>query len=160
MRAYPLLAVGLTWTTSVSGLLPCQESSAPYCPPRSASPEEQRGILGQFIQAFYKDRNGTKALLNHVAEDYIQHNPDILSGRQNSLDVLGPFLSPNNVNYTIMNTGLDNSIAYIHYRMDLIGGGQPSAVVDVFRFDGTCIVEHWDVAQQRPANATNPIAMF
>ncbi|GJC79844.1 snoaL-like polyketide cyclase family protein [Colletotrichum tofieldiae] len=110
--------------------------------------------------AFYEERNATKALLNHVAEDYIQHNPNALSGRQNSLSVLEPFISPSTVNYTIMHTGFDNNVAYIHYRMDLVGGGQPFAVVDVFRFEGTCIMEHWDVAQQRPVNATNPIAMF
>jgi predicted SnoaL-like aldol condensation-catalyzing enzyme len=26
--------------------------------------------------------------------------------------------------------------------------------------EGTCIVEHWDVIQFRPANSINPIAMF
>ncbi|KAF4867882.1 hypothetical protein CGCSCA1_v012949 [Colletotrichum siamense] len=160
MRASSLFALGAALTASAESLVPCQESSTPYCPPRSATPEKQRAILNEFIQAFYKERNATKAMLGHVAEDYIQHNPDILSGRQNSLDALSQFLSPSNVNYTIINTGLDNNIAYIHYRMDVTGASEPSAVIDVFRFDGTCIMEHWDVAQQRPANATNPIAMF
>ncbi|KAF4823009.1 hypothetical protein CGCSCA5_v001888 [Colletotrichum siamense] len=162
MRASSILALGvsaLAWATDATGLHR-RQGSAPYCPPRSATPEEQRVILGEFIQAFYVDRNATKALLNHVSEDYIQHNPSALSGRQNTLDVLGPFVSPNTVNNTIMNKGFENNIAFIHYRMDVVGGGQPFAVVDVFRFDGTCIMEHWDVAQQRPANATNPLAMF
>ncbi|KAK2006242.1 hypothetical protein LZ32DRAFT_611439 [Colletotrichum eremochloae] len=163
MRVTSLLALGvsaLAWTTSAAGLLPRQASSAPYCPPRSATPEEQRAILDEFVQAFYEERNATKALVNHVAEAYIQHNPNALSGRQNSLDVLAPFLSPSTVTNKIMNKGLDNNIAYIHYRMDLASGGQPFAVVDVFRFNGTCIMEHWDVAQQKPANAVNPLAMF
>ncbi|KAK2040614.1 hypothetical protein LZ31DRAFT_578206 [Colletotrichum somersetense] len=150
----------LAWTTSAGGLLPRQSSSAPYCPPRSATPDEQRVILDEFIQAFYDERNATKALLNHVAEDYIQHNPNALSGRQNSLDVLEPFVSPKTVTNKIIHKGLDNNIAYIHYRMDLASGGQPFAVVDVFRFNGTCIMEHWDTAQQKPVNSTNPLAMF
>jgi len=37
---------------------------------------------------------------------------------------------------------------------------EPIALADIYRMDGTCIVEHWDVTQARPANATNPIAMF
>lgn len=164
MRASEILSLGvsvLAWATTAAGLPPRQASSAPYCPPRPATPEEQRAILGEFMQAFYEERNATKALLNHVSEDYIQHNPNALSGRQNTLDVLAPFLSPSTVNNTILNKGLDNNIAFIHYRMDLaIPGQQPTAVVDVFRFDGTCIMEHWDVAQQRPVNATNPLAMW
>ncbi|KAK2033090.1 hypothetical protein LX32DRAFT_635727 [Colletotrichum zoysiae] len=163
MQITSLLVLGvsaLAWTTSAGGLLHRQASSPPYCPPRSATPDEQRVILDEFIQAFYDERNATKALLNHVAEDYIQHNPNALSGRQNSLAALEPFVSPNTVTNRVIHKGLDNNIAYIHYRMDLASGGQPFAVVDVFRFNGTCIMEHWDTAQQKPANATNPLAMF
>ncbi|OBR07021.1 Snoal-like polyketide cyclase family protein [Colletotrichum higginsianum IMI 349063] len=167
MRAFSFLALSinaLAWATNAADPPSCEgttsASSAPYCPPRPATPEEQRAILGEFMEAFYEERNATKALLNHVAEDYIQHNPNALSGRQNTLNVLAPFVSPSSVNNTIMHTALENNTAYIHYRMDLAGGGEPFAVVDVFRFDGTCIMEHWDVAQQRPVNATNPIAMF
>lgn len=39
-------------------------------------------------------------------------------------------------------------------------GGEPAAVVDVVRFEGTCIMEHWDVIQERPGNATNSNALF
>ncbi|OHE97579.1 hypothetical protein CORC01_07194 [Colletotrichum orchidophilum] len=162
MRTSSLLALGvsvLAWTTSAAGLTK-SAGSAPYCPPRPATPKEQKVILGEFMQAFYEERNATKALLNHVAEDYIQHNPSALSGRTNSLGVLQPFISPKTVNYTIMHKSFQDDIAFIHYRMDLVGGGQPFAVVDVFRFNGTCVMEHWDVAQQRTANATNPLALF
>lgn len=163
MRVSSLLVLGTSafaWTASASKLIPLESSAAPYCPPRPATPEAQRVILGEFMQAFYEERNATKALLNHVAEDYIQHNPNALSGRQNSLSVLEPFLSPSTVNYTIMNEAFQDNIAFIHYRMDFVGVVQPFAVVDVFRFNGTCIMEHWDVVQQRTANATNPLALF
>ncbi|KAI8220135.1 snoal-like polyketide cyclase family protein [Colletotrichum sp. SAR 10_86] len=71
MRASSLFALGAALTASAESLVPCQESSTPYCPPRSATPEKQRAILNDFIQAFYKERNATKAMLGHVAEDYI-----------------------------------------------------------------------------------------
>ena len=35
-----------------------------------------------------------------------------------------------------------------------------SALVDIYTFEGTCIVKHWDVLTQLPANATNPLALF
>lgn len=51
---------------------------------------------------------------------------------------------------------------WVHYRMDIAGvpADQFFAVLDLFRMNGTCIEEHWDVAQQRPINATNPLALF
>ncbi len=36
----------------------------------------------------------------------------------------------------------------------------PSAVVDLYRFEGSCIVEHWDVKQERQANDTNVVGPF
>ncbi|KAJ0164335.1 hypothetical protein CTA2_1229 [Colletotrichum tanaceti] len=167
MRAFSLLSLGinaLAWAANADYVEPCDKPTAaaslPYCPPRPATPEEQRVVLDEFITAFYHERNATKAVLNHLAEDYIQHNPNALSGRQNALEALAPFISPTSVNNTIIHTAMVNNTAYIHYRMDLAAGGEPFAVVDIFRFEGTCIMQHWDVAQQRPANATNPIAMF
>jgi len=28
------------------------------------------------------------------------------------------------------------------------------------RFEESCVVEHWDVIEELPANATNPLALF
>lgn len=30
----------------------------------------------------------------------------------------------------------------------------------LYRMEGTCIVEHWDISQVKPADDTNPFAMF
>ncbi|KAL0936161.1 snoal-like polyketide cyclase family protein [Colletotrichum truncatum] len=132
----------------------------PNCPPRSVSSSEQRAIFNDFVKDFYVEKNTTKALLNHMTEDYIQHNPRVLSGRQSSVDFLATLVTPDGVNMTIIHNSFDNNIGYIHYRLDTLGAPQPTAIVDVFRFEGSCIMEHWDVIQDRPANATNPLAMF
>jgi predicted SnoaL-like aldol condensation-catalyzing enzyme len=34
------------------------------------------------------------------------------------------------------------------------------AFMDLWRFNGTCMEEHWDVIEALPADATNPIALF
>lgn len=60
---------------------------------------------------------------------------------------------------TVLRQSFDNNIGFIHVRVDE-ANEEPIALADIYRMDGTCIVEHWDVTQSRPANATNPIAMF
>lgn len=47
----------------------------------------------------------------------------------------------------------------MHFRED-VAGAPPTAVVDILKFEGTCVVEHWDVAQARPENPSNPRAMW
>jgi len=37
------------------------------------------------------------------------------------------------------------------------GTGNPLTVaVDIYRFEGSCMVEHWDAIEGLPANSTNP----
>ena len=55
-----------------------------------------------------------------------------------------------------MHETFEGGIGFVHLN---VAGGQ-LAVADVFRLNGTCVMEHWDVDQARPANATNPLALF
>ena len=59
----------------------------------------------------------------------------------------------------VLRHSFDNNIGFIHVRVNE-ADEEPIALADIYRMDGTCLVEHWDVTQARPANATNPIAMF
>lgn len=59
----------------------------------------------------------------------------------------------------VLRHSFDNNIGFIHVRVNE-AGEEPIALADIYRMEGTCLVEHWDVTQARPANATNPIAMF
>ncbi|KAF9881423.1 hypothetical protein CkaCkLH20_00569 [Colletotrichum karsti] len=133
--------------------------AATYCPPRPASPTEQRQIFQEFYQKLYVDINATQAMLDHAAEDYIQHNPYALSGRDNSIQALS-FVTPETVKFNVTFSGIDGDLAFVYLRMDVAGTPRPNAVVDLFRFNGSCVQEHWDVMQERPDNATNPLDMW
>ncbi|RSL50976.1 hypothetical protein CEP51_015269 [Fusarium floridanum] len=146
-------------STANAGTNPLSALSAPYCPPRPASPQQQRIILDEFIQKLFIQRNATKALNDHVSVDYIQHNPFALSGRQNSIDGLS-WISPETVNFTVVHSGIDKSLAWVFSRVDIAGQDQPTAAADFLRFSGSCIEEHWDVLQERPENRTNPLDMW
>lgn len=133
-----LLAALVTATGTRSAIL---KSGAPYCPPRPATSQQQKAIFNEFINKLYVDRNGTRALLDHMPEDYIQHNPFAHSGRGNGIDALS-FVSPDTVEFTIARLGIDGDIAFIHSGLVRVNRSQPTAAADFFRFEGSCLVEH------------------
>jgi predicted SnoaL-like aldol condensation-catalyzing enzyme len=115
--------------------------------------------LEEFVQKLYVERKGAVALLDHMPEDYIQHSPSIVSGRDASIQALS-ILAPENVSMTIRHYGMDGDLAWIFTRYDFVNQAEPLAIADFLRFNGSCIQEHWDVVQERPANRTNPLDMW
>jgi predicted SnoaL-like aldol condensation-catalyzing enzyme len=49
-------------------------------------------------------------------------------------------------NFTIMHNGFYNDTGYLHYRV-VTADQYPQAITDILRYEGTCIMEHWDVIQ-------------
>lgn len=97
-----------------------------------------------------------EAYRRFVAVNLTEHNPFGPQGRDANAAILTQVLA--NANFTVLRKNFDNNLGIVHTRVE--GIPQPSALVDIYRFDGSCIVEHWDVTQVRPANATNPLALF
>lgn len=132
-------------------------ATEPYCPPKPATEAEQKEIFKSFYQLLWVTKNVATAFNKHVSTDYIQHNPYATSGRQRAIDALTPIWP--SVRFTLANLGFSDNIGYVHQKMEMSGQAY-TAVIDVLRMNGTCIMEHWDVNQQRPKDATNPLAMF
>ncbi|PVG01755.1 hypothetical protein CPB86DRAFT_781129 [Serendipita vermifera] len=129
----------------------------PYCPPKPATELEQKQIFDEFYQKLWIQKDVAGAFNQHVNVDYINHNPYATSGRQNAINALTPIWS--NFQFTLANKGFSNGVGWLHQKMET--SGQPfQAVVDILRMNGTCIMEHWDVAQAKPTSSQNPIAMF
>lgn len=145
---------------SVAASAQAAPSASPksHCPGDPVSDTKQHSIFDEFARRLLIEKDPIGTVQRHVSEDYIQHNPSVLSGRQAAVDVFESFPSPQ-INYTVISTGFACGRAWIHYRMDILGS-LPSAVVDLYRFEGSCIVEHWDVMEEKPANATNPLALW
>ena len=102
-------------------------------------------------------KNVIGAFDTYVALNLTEHDPFDAQGRvanEEYLSKIIPFASA-----SVLRTSFDNNLGLAHVRIN-VSGGEPIALADIYRMDGTCIVEHWDVTQARPANATNPIAMF
>jgi len=120
-------------------------AAASYCPSRAATPQEQLAIFREFIHKFYVNRDVPTAFGDHFDRNNIEHNPNALSGwNETSIAGLAQFVAT--TNFTILNSGFADSRGYVHFKEER-DGALPTAVVDVLRFNGSCIVEHWDVAQ-------------
>ncbi|MCJ1485454.1 hypothetical protein MMC06_005628, partial [Schaereria dolodes] len=126
-----------------------------YCPSRPASEAYQRYIFTQFVNTLYGQENATLAFDKFVAVNLTEHDPFDAQGRDANAAKLSHIIPY--VPFVVLRQSFDNNIGFIHVRVNEVGE-EPIALADIYRMDGTCIVEHWDVTQARPANATNPIA--
>jgi predicted SnoaL-like aldol condensation-catalyzing enzyme len=142
--------------TTILCLLPL--ALAANCPPKPATPAEQTTLFYQFVTKFYIQKDVKLAFSDHFSPSYTEHNPDALSGwTLDGLTGLAGFIASTNL--TILHAGFYNSTGWVHFRQT--GGGAPDqAIVDVLRFDGSCIMEHWDVAEVKKNNSANPLALW
>ena len=147
----PVHAYGFRPSPTGPNPIPTSTLAPPYCPPRRATPKQQRAIFSDFVDTLYIQKNVPKAFNDHVASNLIEHDPFDFQGRDPNIAKLSaiiPFAK-----FAVQRHNFDNEIGFIHLRVDENPG--PVALADVYRFNGTCIVEHWDIAQVYPANATN-----
>jgi predicted SnoaL-like aldol condensation-catalyzing enzyme len=87
----------------------------------------------------------------YMAEDYIQHNPNVKSGRQPFMDYFGQFepqpLKPNIDN--LVNLVAEGDLVVLAFRQELPDPGHPGQTYtttwfDMLRIENGKIAEHWD----------------
>ncbi|KAL6404537.1 snoal-like polyketide cyclase family protein [Ilyonectria robusta] len=97
-----------------------------------ASPWLQQQTFEAFLKKFYVEEKPEAAILENMSEQYIQHNPFVLSGRQNAIDYLGPVFQT--AKFTIAQHSFSNSTGWVHTKME-VPGAPIAALVDIFRMD-------------------------
>jgi predicted SnoaL-like aldol condensation-catalyzing enzyme len=95
------------------------------------------------------------------AEDYIQHNPSIPSGRQALKEMLdrAKIRVPDAV-HIVKRMIADGDMVAAHVHLIFEPGTPGLAVVDWFRIEDGRIAEHWDVAQPVNTEPKNDNTMF
>lgn len=122
--------------------------------------KKNRKIIEDFADIFYRQKDVEKAFRKYVAEDYIQHNPNILDGRQEAITALKPKFSNPEAIFDIKRIIVDDNLAVIHVHGRMNKSQLGGAVADIYRLENGKIVEHWDVLQPVPEKAVNPHPMF
>ena len=132
-------------------------ASEPYCPGYPAPEAYQRQIFFNFINDLYIKKDVVGAFKTYIALNLTEHDPFDAQGRIPNEETLVNIIPY--VPFIVLRMSFDNNIGFAHVKVDQ-ADEEPISLADIYRMNGTCIVEHWDVTQARPANATNPIAMF
>ena len=97
----------------------------------------------------------------YLADNYIQHNPNVATGRQPFIDFFVPFFEKNpDARSAIKRIIAEGNFVMVHVHSQLNKGDRGRAVMDIFRIDGEKVAEHWDVAQPIPEKAANSNTMF
>jgi predicted SnoaL-like aldol condensation-catalyzing enzyme len=93
--------------------------------------------------------------------DYVQHSPLAATGAQGLKDFLdwARARSPA-AEHRVKRIFVDGDYVIAHVHVIIRPGEPGNAVVDIFRVAQGRIAEHWDVAQEVPAQPANTNGMF
>ncbi|KAI1773817.1 hypothetical protein F4818DRAFT_421877 [Hypoxylon cercidicola] len=107
------------------------------------SEEETETRFDELADALISQRNLTKAF-EYISSTYINHDPAIPGNGPNAaLDGLSMFW--NFTTLTPLRQTFEDDQGWLNYEASGIG-----TIVDRFRFEAGCIVEHWDVGEVFP----------
>lgn len=133
----PLVAFAAPVDISDSDLA-IRQSRPPKPPPcvrNLTTTEAQTKIRSEaFAQAFIYKKDISEAF-KYIAQDYINHNPAAQNGFDSAWNILSPIWGSQNI--TPLRTAFKSPQSWVNYRTSTFG-----EVVDRFRWEGGCIVEH------------------
>lgn len=96
-----------------------------------------------------------------IASNYIQHNPNVETGREPLKAFLDHIrvLNPQGV-HDVKRMFADGDHVIVHYHVRRWPDDIGWAVIDIFRIENGLIAEHWDVAQDVVVGGPNSNGMF
>lgn len=133
--------------------------SITYCPPQPATFETQQKIFAEFVEIMFTERNITKAYDIHLLADpyYVDHDAFHGPSKADGLALVTPWF--HDTSFSVWNSFVQNNIG-VSIEMGVMANGSSAAFADFWRFEGTCIVEHWDVIEYVTGDSPNPSPLF
>ncbi|RAK96811.1 uncharacterized protein BO80DRAFT_428805 [Aspergillus ibericus CBS 121593] len=161
----------ITALASLSGLgaaVP-DEFTALGCPNTTkpeASPSEQLAAWDEFTNLMYHEKRISDAFTKYAAAGYINHSPHVtMNGINETIGELSQIVPYVDSQLQRAYVGWDTNGTTYGTAHTKVSGGEAmgisdSALVDIIRMVGTCLVEHYDVQQTIEGAGPNPIAFF
>lgn len=116
-------------------------------------------LVRDYLENVWNQGN-TELAAKYVAEDLIQHNPNLADGRIALVEYIdGARQQMPDMRFEVKRIIAEGDLVVAHSLFTAAGGSVAMAVVDIVRVANGIIVEHWDATETVPATTAsgNPI---
>ena len=123
--------------------------------------ERNKKNVIEFYDLAFNKCNPKRAVEKYAGDNYIQHNPMVVSGREGFINYFINLAQKYPGKKThFVRTIAEGDLVVVHCRQEWPGDND-YASIDIFRVDGNGkVAEHWDVIQMVPAESANSNTMF
>lgn len=125
-----------------------------------AREERNRALVLDFYDRVF-NKHDTSIIEKVMVEDYIQHNPNLPTGRAALISALPDYLAKHpEARWRFVRSAAEGDLVFLHIHQTNSPTDPGRAYVDIFRVVNGKIVEHWDVSQPVPEKSANNNTMF
>lgn len=122
--------------------------------------EMHKAVVKDLLNKAFNEKNA-QAAAEYLTDRYIQHNPQVPTGKAGLLQALPGFYAAfPDMSWELKQIWADGDYVIVHSLYRFTKESRGTAIVDIFRFENGKIDEHWDVAQDIPETMAHNNGMF